>query len=235
MEAPVMKQASSGIMPGVSSAEAASCLALLVSGSHVDIVAPQDGAGAQAGAPAVSQLTDYYAQMHTALEASIVSGTAQLWTTAETYQAVVPGAESANGWQPAPVSRIRDQLGAESPYVAQIIEFMYGWDMSPEATFTPVEADTLLSQYTGDASGTTSQTGGTVSCSVFPSSSYPDVVPSNLTDGTGGGFGQPLGRDWVGFAGNPPGVVTVTKELGGPKPSQDCPPNKPTEECHPCK
>ena len=79
-----------------------------------------------------------------------MSGIVQFWTTAETFEAAVRGTESANGWQPAPVSRINRQIAAEAPYVSQIIQFMYGWDMSPEATYTPVEADTLLAQYTGD-------------------------------------------------------------------------------------
>jgi hypothetical protein len=99
--------------------------------------------------------------MRAALEASIASGTVQLWTTTETFQAAVTGTESANGWQPAPVSRIRQQIAAEAPYVSQIIQFMYGWDMSPEATYTPVEADTLLAQYSREGSGATSlATGG---------------------------------------------------------------------------
>jgi hypothetical protein len=94
---------------------------------------------------------------------------------------------------------------------------MYGWDMSPEATYTPVEADTLLAQFSGDGSGATSPARGTVSYSIVPSLSYPDNVPSKLTNGTGGGFRQSLAGDWVGFAGDPTGTVTVTVDLGGPR------------------
>jgi Domain of unknown function (DUF4434)/F5/8 type C domain/Domain of unknown function (DUF5109) len=219
IEAPVFKKAGSVLMPGLSPVEAGTYLRMLVAGSHVDIVAPQDGAGAQAGAPAVSELGDYYSRMRAALGTSIASGTVQLWTTTETFEAAVRGTETANGWQPAPVSRISQQIAAEAPYVSQIIEFMYGWDMSPEATYTPVEADMLLAEYGGNGSGAMSgaRSGATVSYSISPSLSYPDTVPSKLTNGTGGGFRQSLGADWVGFAGDPTGAVTVTVDLGGPR------------------
>ena len=216
IEAPVFKKAASGLMPGLSPNEAGTYLAMLASGSQVDIVAPQDGAGAQVGAPAVSELGDYYSGMRAALETSIASGTVQLWTTTETFQAAVTGTESGNGWQPAPVSRIRQQIAAEAVRVPNH-QFMYGWDMSPEATYTPVEADTLLAQYTGDASSTMSPAGGTISYSIPPSWSYADIAPSKLTNGTGGGFGQSLKDDWVGFAGDPTGAVTVTVDLGDPR------------------
>ena len=216
IEAPVFKKTGSVLMPGLSAAEAGKYLAVLASGSQVDIVAPQDGAGAQAGAPAVSELGNYYSGMRAALEPSIASGSVQLWTTAETFQPASPGAESANGWQPASISRIREQIAAEEPYVSQIIQFIYGWDTSPEATYTPVEADSLLARYS-DTSFATILAGGAVSYSVSPSWSYPDTFPSKLTNGTGGGFGQPLTTDWVGFSGNPMGVVTITVDLGGPR------------------
>jgi len=215
IEAPVFKKTRSARMPGLSSKEAGTFLAVLVSRSRVDIVAPQDGAGAQAGAPAVSELADYYSGMRAALEASIASGNVQLWTTTETFAAAVTGTESADGWQPAPVARIHRQIASEAPYVSQMIQFMYGWDMSPEATYTPVEADTLRAQYSREGSGLTSLATGAVSYSISPSRSYPDIVPSKLTNGTGGGFRQSLAADWVGFAGNPTGAVTVTVDLGG--------------------
>ena len=215
VEAPVFKKVGAGLMPGLSPAEAGAYLAVLVTGSHVDIVAPQDGAGVQAGAPEVAELGDYYSGMRRELETSIVYGSVQLWATTETFQAAVAGTESANGWQPAPVSRIRQQTAAEAPYVNQMIEFIYGWDMSPEATYTPVEADTLLAQYTGEASGTVSLTGSPVSYSISPSLGYPDTIPSKVTNGTGGGLLQPLTADWVGFVGNPVATVTITVDLGG--------------------
>jgi hypothetical protein len=155
--------------------------------------------------------------MRAALETSIASGTVQLWTTIETFEAAVTGTESANGWQPAPVSRMRQQIAAEAPHVSQIIEFIYGWDMSPEATYTPVEADTLFAEYTGDPAVKTSSAGGAVSYSMSPWWSYGDTVPSELTNGTGGGFGRPPSGDWVGFMGNPTAAVTVTVDLGGPR------------------
>ena len=213
IEAPVFKKAGSGSMPGLSAKETGAYLGELVLGSQVDIVAPQDGAGAQAGAPAVSELGDYYSEMRAALDGSIASGTVQLWATMETFQPAVAGTESANGWQPAPLSRIRQQIAAEAPYVSQVIQFMYGWDMSPAATYTPVEADTLLAQYSEDASGAIAYTGDIVSYSISPS--WPETVPSKLTNGTGGGFGESLLDDWVGFAGEPTGVVTVTVDLAG--------------------
>jgi hypothetical protein len=216
VEAPVFKKTASGPMPGLSPARAAACLAMVASGSLVDIVAPQDGAGAQAGAAPVAELRDYYSAMSNLLAASIASGTVELWATTETYQAAVPGTESADGWQPAPLARIRQQLAAEVPYVSQLIQYMYGWDMSPEATYTPVEADTLLAQYSGDSSAELSPAGA-LTYSIAPAASYADSVPSKLSNGTGGGFGQPLAADWVGFFGNPSGTVTVTLDLMGPR------------------
>jgi Domain of unknown function (DUF4434) len=217
VEAPVFKKTGSGLMPGISSTEAGTYLGVLASGSQVDIIAPQDGAGARAGAPAVSELVDYYSAMHAALAPSIAAGTFQLWATTETFRAAITGTLSANGWQPAPISRIRQQIAAEAPYVSQLIQFMYGWDMSPDATYTPVEADTLLAQYTRDPSGTSRLKGGTVSYSISPSGSYMDTVPSKLTNNTGGGFGRALTSDWVGFAGNLTDNVTATVDLGGPR------------------
>ncbi len=217
IEAPVFKKTGSTLMPGLSSVEAGTYLAMLVAGSKVDIIAPQDGAGARAGAPAVSELGDYYSGMRAALGTSIASGTVQLWTTTETFEAAVNETKSANGWRPAPVSRITQQIAAEAPYASQMIQFMYGWDMSPEATYTPVEADALLAQFSGDGSRVTSLVRGTVSYSISPSLRYPDTVPSKLTNGTGGGFRQSLAEDWVGFTGTPTGAVTVTVDLGGPR------------------
>ena len=89
--------------------------------------------------------------------------------------------------------------------------------MSPEATYTPVEADTLLAQYSSGVSVATSLAGDSVSYSITPSWRYPDMVPSMLTNGTGGGFGQPLTANWVGFAADPTGAVSVTVDLGGHK------------------
>lgn len=216
VEAPVFKKTGSALMPGLSAAEAGTYLALLASRSQVGIVAPQDGAGAQAGAPDVSELADYYSQMRATLETSVRTGTVQLWATAETFQTATPETESASGWQPAPISRIRRQIAAEAPYVSQIIQFIYGWDMSSEATYTPVEADALRAQYSG-AAIRSSFTSGSISYSVSPALSYPDTVPSKLINGTGGGFGQPLRADWVAFLGNPTAAVTVTVDLGSPQ------------------
>jgi hypothetical protein len=216
-EAPVFKKVGFGIMPDMSPAEAGVYLAVLVAGSQVDIVAAQDGAGVQSGAPPISELGNYYSEMRRSLDVSIAAGTVQLWATTETFEVLDAGTESEIGWQPAPLSRIHRQIAAEAPYVSQMIEFIYGWDMSPEATYTPVEADTLLAQYTREASGTRGLTGGTVLYSVSPLPDYADTFPSKATNGTGGGFIQPLARDWVGFAGNPKGTVTATVDLGGQK------------------
>jgi hypothetical protein len=221
VEAAVFKEQSNGSMPGLSASETGTWLATLVAGSDVSIVAPQDGAGAQAGAPTVPELGAYYAAMQNSLSGAIASGSVQLWTTAETFQAVVPGTESANGWQPAPLSRIQQQLTEEAPYVSQIIEYIYEWDMSPEATYTPVEAKTLLAQYEKMLGlphlGTTPLQGIKVSYSATPSPSYPDTTPSKLTNGTGGGFGEPLANDWVGFSANQQSTVTATVDLGSMK------------------
>ncbi len=107
------------------------------------------------------------------------------------FRPLFPEPESANGWQAGrfSLSASGNRIAAEAPYVSQIIQFMYGWDMSPEATYTPVEADTLLAQYTGDAFGTATSTGDTVTYSIPPSLSFPDTLPSKLTaNGVGGGI-----------------------------------------------
>lgn len=218
VSAVVFKEQPNGSMPGLSPKENGAMLAILVEKSDVAVVAPQDGAGAQAGAPPISMLASYYAAMHNALANPINSGKVQLWSTLETFQAQFAGTESANGWQPAPLTRILQQVAAEKLYVSQIVEFMYGWDMSEFATYTPVEADTLLTQYLyqyGIAfSGKLPLTGEVVSYSIAPSSSYPDGIPSKLTNGTGGGFGQQLVDDWVGIESTQSNTVTVTVDLG---------------------
>ena len=193
IEAPVFKKAGSGLMPGLSAKLKPEHISQCsYRGRRSTLLLLRMGPGAQAGAPAVSELGDYYSRdASRASIASIASGTVQLWTTTETFQSALAGTESANGWQPAPVSRIRQQIAAEAPYVSQVIQFMYGWDMSPKRLtlqwkpicFSRNIVETLLVRYCPAPDGN-------VSYSISPSLSYADDVPSKLTNGTGGGFGS---------------------------------------------
>ena len=218
--APYFKQQSLNTMPGLTSLEAGMYLSILAINSNVSIVAPQDGAGAQAGAPPLSQLAAYYSSMKYQLPLST-----KLWSTLETFQAVVPGSESANGWMPAPLGRIKVQATSEAPYVIELIEYMYGYDMSQFATYTPVEAGTLYNQYqfaysSGEPEtlGNTENVGLPVTYTLQPASTYPDTTPSKLTNGTGGGYNEvpTTLADWVGISTNNPLATEVTTVDLGP-------------------
>jgi hypothetical protein len=75
--APVFKEAGSGAMPGLTPTGAQAALSVLLSGSGLKLVAPQDGQGVQAGAPSLSELPAYYSAMQTAA----LANNAQLWST----------------------------------------------------------------------------------------------------------------------------------------------------------
>jgi hypothetical protein len=200
LAAPVFKQQGSGDMPGLTPADAQAAMNLLLSGSGLKLVAPQDGIGALAGAPSLSGVGGYYSAM---LSAAQLNGT-QLWSTLETF---VNNGGDKDRYPSAPISRITQQISAEQSFVSGMITWIFGHDMSPQATYYPVAASQLYLDYKSFYSGSLRPVklpftyrynvsaihdeGGT------PNLAHPDTQFTKLTDGLGGGFGG-NGTDWVG-------------------------------------
>jgi hypothetical protein len=109
----------------------------------LDILMPQDGIGAENGAPSISDLPSYYDAMAAATQ---TAGThTVLWDTLETFTAV--SGVSGEQYPPADVTRIQRQISAVRPYVSSYVSWIFGDDMSPQATYYPLEATELYRQY----------------------------------------------------------------------------------------
>jgi hypothetical protein len=204
----VMKEMASGEMPGMTPADVEAATASLLQAAPIDILMPQDGIGAGNGAPSLDDLPEYFAAMRTAAQAANTS----LWSVVETFTAD-PNLTS-ECFPPAPIARIQDQIGRVRPYVSGYVSWIFGDDMSPQATYYPVEASELNRQYrlSDDLLPLASY-----QLLSPPSPLYPDTDgPSKLIDRTGGGYdGFSLGS-WVGFAngfGYMP--VQIVGDLGG--------------------
>jgi hypothetical protein len=188
----VVKKTASGEMPGLTAIELEAWTASFLQAARIDILMPQDGIGAGNGAPSLDDLPEYFAAMQTAAQAVNTS----LWSTIETFTAD-PNLGGEH-FPPGPVTRIQDQINKVSPYVSGYLSWIFGDDMSPQATYYPVEASELNRQYrlAGDLLPL-------VSYQLLspPSVFYPDTAtPSKLLDRTGGGYDGFLSGSWVGFS-----------------------------------
>jgi uncharacterized protein DUF4434 len=209
----VVKKIGSGEMPGLTPAELQDSTTSFLDQAHIDILMPQDGIGAGAGAPSLDELPEYFAAMQTAAQATNTA----LWSAIETYTAD-PNLTSER-FPPAPMPRIQDQVNKASPYVSGYVSWIFGDDMSPQATYYPVEASDLNRHY--------QQAGDVLPLESYqllspPSSLYPDTAtPSKLSDRTGGGYdGFSLGS-WVGFAnGDAYTPIQIVGDLGSVNPIQ---------------
>jgi hypothetical protein len=188
----VVKETASREMPGLTAADLETSTATLLQTAPIDILMPQDGIGAGNGAPSLDELPEYFAAMRTAAQAANTS----LWSAIETFTAD-PNLTSER-FPPAPIARIQDQINRVNPYVSGYVSWIFGDDMSPQATYYPVEASELNRQYrlADDLLPLVSY-----QLLSLPSPLYPDTdAPSKLIDRTGGGYdGFSLGS-WVGFA-----------------------------------
>jgi len=136
----VFKKDGRGAMPGLTAAELATWTASFLQSAHLDILMPQDGIGAGDGAPGIGDLGSYFSAMKQA-----AGTTTALWSTIETFTAD-PNLSSER-FPPASISRIRSQVNAVSPYVSGYVSWIFGNDMSPQATYYPVAASRLNRQY----------------------------------------------------------------------------------------
>ena len=152
-------------------------MATFLQAARIDILMPQDGIGAGDGAPSLDDLLEYFSAMQSAAHAANTS----LWSAIETFTAH-PNL-SGEHFPPAPVARIRDQINRVSPYVSGYVSWIFGDDMSPQATYYPVEASELNRQYR-----LADDLLPLISYQLLspPSVFYPDTeTPSKLLDRTG--------------------------------------------------
>lgn len=137
----------------------------------------------------MSDLPAYYAAMQAATQAA-GTGTA-LWSTLETF--ISEPNLSSEQYPPADVSRIQQQVSLERPYVTGYVSWIFGDDMSQQATYYPVEASELFRryQYVMSPQPTTNYDFIPIQSYQLGSSAsiaYPDSSTSpKLSDRTGGG------------------------------------------------
>jgi hypothetical protein len=203
----VVKKSGSGAMQGVTSDELQDLTTSFLETTRIDILIPQDGAGAESGAPSLEELPAYFAAMQAAAQSTHTA----LWSVIETYTAK---RDWTDRFPPAPVSRIRAQVEKVSPYVSGFVSWIFGDDMSPQATYYPIEASELNREYLSAGRVLPLQSYELLS----PASAlYPDTqIPSKLSDRTGGGYDGFTRGSWVGFL-NGYTPVEIIGDLGGLK------------------
>jgi hypothetical protein len=130
-------------MPGLTASELRTWTTSLVRTTKLDILMPQDGAGAGAGAPSIGDLPDYFAAMAAGVRAGATK--TSLWSIVETFTADC--SPSGERYPPANISRIRSQISQVRPYVTGYVSWIFGDDLSPQARYYPAEARELNRQY----------------------------------------------------------------------------------------
>lgn len=189
--------------------------------TRVDTLMPQDGVGAGAGAPVVEQLPAYFKAMAAACEAA-GTGTA-LWATTETFTAAPE--LSNDRYPPANIGRIAEQVEAVRPFVSGYVSWIYGNDMSPQATYYPVEASVLRRAYRTRYKPDLFRAHQVLPIASYvtdpaAAAEYPDnVALPKLMDRKGGGYNGSSLDEWIGFrAEDTGGAVQITADLGDAKP-----------------
>lgn len=212
----VVKQTGNGLMPGLTPSELGDWTASFLETAHLDIFMPQDGAGAQAGAPPLSDLPSYFSAMASAIPAS--GQNTALWSTLELFTASTdPNVPSEQYLPTNDISRLQTQVSAVSPFVTGYVSWMFGDDLSPQATYYPVEAAELSRQYQYTFDPEPTPPDDLIPIQTYwyatqqPDPRYPDSTTAPLlTDGTGGGYNSSQSlATWVGFANPTYGSTTV--------------------------
>jgi uncharacterized protein DUF4434 len=194
MASVVVKKMGCGEMPGLTPAELHDWTIRFLNTARIDILLPQDGIGAGDGAPSLAELPRYFAAMQTAAQATDTV----LWSAIETFTAH-PNLTSEH-FPPAPMMRIREQRNEISSYVSGYISWIFGNDMSQQATYYPVEASELDREYRSAGQILPLRSYESLT---LPSLFYPDTAtPSKLSDRTGGGYDGFSRGSWVGFGGS---------------------------------
>jgi hypothetical protein len=219
----VVKKTGWGVMPGLTATELETVTTAFLKTTRVEILMPQDGIGAQEGAPALDDLPSYFRAMWQATQATRVAGSnTALWSTIETFTAD-PHLNNEH-FPPATISRIQRQVDRVRPYVSGYVSWIFGDDMSPQAAYYPVEASNLNRQYQFAFKPRTASASeilplATYRLSLPASASYPDPDLQKLRDRTGGGYSGSDLSSWVGFANNDcdEKSLQITGDLGGTK------------------
>jgi uncharacterized repeat protein (TIGR01451 family) len=221
----VFKETGYGAMPGLSTSEIPSWTTALLQNTGLQILMPQDGAGAEAGAPTVAELPGYFQAFQAGVAAAGTSTV--LWSTIETFTSE-PNL-SNDQYPPADAGRIQQQINNERPYVTGYVSWLFGHDMSPQATYYPVEAGALSRNYQSTFQPSLSQSVAVwyanEQASPVASSSYPDLYSIGgsaffkLRDHTGGGYNDSSHTTWAGWWSNDSaGVINVNIDLGYAQP-----------------
>ncbi len=204
-------------MPGLTPAELQTAATGFLQTSQIDVLMPQDGAGAEAGAPPLSELPSYFSALQAA-QAAAGNRTA-LWSITETFRAD-PNLTS-DRYPPADVLRMDTQVNSIRPYVSGFVSWIFGNDMSPQATYYPVEASELNRKYRSRFRPAQYPNWSVLPLVSYqfspqPSPYYPDSpsVPK-LSNRTGGGYNGYSLAEWVGFpVEQTGGIVEITADLG---------------------
>jgi hypothetical protein len=139
----VFKKAGDGLMPGLTPRDLESAMAHFLRTTRVDILMPQDGVGAQAGAALIHELPSYFAAMAAARDKA--ARETLLLAIVETFSARPE--LSDDRYPPASISRIEQQVAAVGPYVGGSVSWIFGRDMSPQATFYSKQGGALYEEY----------------------------------------------------------------------------------------
>jgi hypothetical protein len=202
-------------MPGLTPEELQTVTTSFLAATQLPILMPQDGAGAEAGAPPLTELPSYFQALKNAAVSAAV-GTV-LWGTVETFTAV-PNL-SNDRYPPASAMRVQEQVNATRPYVTGYVNWIFGNDMSPQATYYPVEATGLNRDYQSRfrpsaVPQTTAFRFPFYQSAPGASPYYPDTT-LELADRTGGGYNGYTLTDWAGYpVEDTGGTVRVTADLG---------------------
>jgi hypothetical protein len=139
----VFKKDRDGVMPGLTPRDLRKVTADFLRTTRVDILMPQDGVGAKAGAAPIHELPSYFAAIAAARDETGL-GTALL-AIIETFTSQPDLADIR--YPPASISRVEQQVNAVRPYVSGSVSWIFGHHMSPQATFYPEEAGALYREY----------------------------------------------------------------------------------------
>lgn len=197
--APVYKKTGTGAMPGLDETEYYNTLTTFLQSTNFDLVMPQDGFGAGAGAPALSDPGVY----HFASYMAAYNLGKTCWFTIEVFEddpAVAPGpARQRHSFRPASFSRVSQQLAITGQCLGGCVMWLYGDHLSSTATYEPGRATKLRMDY-ANAYGISTEKLLPISSYTYstpPSASYPDPGNTKLKNGIGGGYNGVL-------AGSPP-------------------------------
>ena len=214
----VFKKHADRTMPGLTPTEVEWLATDFLAATRLPMLMPQDGAGAQAGAPLVSELPAYFQAFKAATERA-GAGTV-LWSLVETFTAVAN--ENQDRFPGADATRIQAQVDAVRPYVSGYVSWIFGNDMSPRAVYYPVEASELYREYLWRFRPGSVPRTIALRPRIYVSWPEPPALQrdwdSKLGNRTGGGYDDSLLSAWAGFReAETGGTVRVVADMGTPR------------------